>query len=69
MRLVCIAGYCLTFTFNTLSNNAVIDVNIRFYIIVVPFSNKLVNSDICPTTHLWWNVILPHYIIQVLANS
>ena len=55
---------------NTLSNNASIDVIIRFYIIVVPFSNELVNSDIlCSTTHLWWYVILPHYIINVLANS
>ena len=38
-------------------------------VFILLFSNELVNSDICSTTHLWWYVILPHYIINVLANS
>ena len=62
-------GHSVVTCYNTLSNNASIDVIIRFYIIIVPFSNELVNSDICSTTHLWWYVILQHYIINVLANS
>ena len=64
-----ITGHSVVTYHNTLSNNASIDVIIRFYIIIVPFSNELVNSDICSTTHFWWYVILPHYIINVLANS
>ena len=34
------------------SNNASIDVIIRLYNIVVRFSNELVNSNICPATHI-----------------
>ena len=64
-----VTGHSVVTYHNTLSYNASIDVIIRFYIIIVPFSNELVNSDICSTTHLWWYVILPHYIINVLANS
>ena len=62
-------GHSVVTYHNTLTNNASIDVIIRFYIIIVPFSNELVNSDICSTTHLWWCFILPHYISNVLANS
>ena len=48
-------GHSVVTYHNTLSNNASssIDVIIHFYIIVVPFSNELVNSDICSMTHLW----------------
>ena len=48
-------GHSIVTYYNTLSNNASIDVIIRFYIIIVPFINELVNSDICSTTHLWWS--------------
>ena len=54
---------------NKLSKKVSIDVIIRFYIMFVHFSNELVNSDKCPTTHIWWNVILPQYISHVLALS
>ncbi len=64
-----VTGHSVVVYLNTLNNNASIDVIIRFYIIGVPFSNELVNSDICPTTHGWWNAMRPHYKIHVLANS
>ncbi len=64
-----VTGHSVVTYHNSLSNNASIDVIIRFYIIVVPFSNEPVNSDICPMTHLWWNVIIPHYKIHVLTNG
>ena len=48
----CITGHSIVMYHNTLSNNASIDIIIRFYIIVVPFSNELINSDICSTTSL-----------------
>ena len=51
-----------------ISNYASIYVIIRFNIVFVAFSDELVDSDICPTTHLWWYFILPHYIIHVLTN-
>ena len=59
-----VTGHSVVTYLNTLSNDASIDVMIRFYIILVAFSIELCNSDICPMTHLWWYVIFPNYVIH-----
>ena len=51
------------------SSRILIHSAIMLALMFVPFSYEPVNSDICPTTHLWWYVILPRYIIHVLANG
>ena len=53
-----ITGHSVVTYHNTLSNNASIGVIIRFYIIVVPFSNELVNSDIYVPRHIFGGTIL-----------